>query len=155
MKNMRGFTLIELLVVVAILGILSTMAMASFNSAQMKARDAQRRSDLSQIRSALELAKSDTLDGTYPNTNSVPTAGDFAGLKNYLENKGYMKSVPEDPKIGNYIYVPSVGAADYTLVACLENINDPKQDKDASGVNDEYDGCNLAGQVASVTFTAP
>jgi len=52
-KFEKGFTLIELLVVVAIIGILSSITMASLNSARAKARDARRMSDLSQIRNAL------------------------------------------------------------------------------------------------------
>ena len=38
----RGFTLIELLVVISIIGILSSFAVVSLNSARAKARDALR-----------------------------------------------------------------------------------------------------------------
>jgi len=59
----KGFTLIELLIVIAIIGLLSTLAMVSMSSARAKARDAKRLSDLSQIRSGMELYFND--HGTY------------------------------------------------------------------------------------------
>jgi len=46
MRNERGFTLIELLVVVAIIGLLSTMGVIAFRSAQLKARDTKRVGDI-------------------------------------------------------------------------------------------------------------
>ena len=64
-KQKRGFTLIELLVVVAIIGILSSVVLASLNSARGKARDAQRISNFEQIRNALNLYASDN-GGSYP-----------------------------------------------------------------------------------------
>lgn len=60
----RGFTLIELLVVIAIIGVLSSVALASLNAARIKARDASRIAQLTQIRSALELYYLD--HGYYP-----------------------------------------------------------------------------------------
>ena len=63
-QNNRAFTLIELLVVVAIIGILSSVVLASLNSAREKARDAQRFSDIKQIQNALELYYNDK--GFYP-----------------------------------------------------------------------------------------
>lgn len=55
LKASSGFTLIELLVVIAIIGILSSVVLASLNSARTKARDTRRVSDLKQIQVALEL----------------------------------------------------------------------------------------------------
>lgn len=61
----RGFTLIELLVVVAIIGLLSSIVLASLNQARARARDAVRIQGLAQIQNALVLYADDH-DGRYP-----------------------------------------------------------------------------------------
>ena len=48
-RSSRGFTLIELLVVIAIIGMLSSVILASLNTARSKSRDARRLEDLKQI----------------------------------------------------------------------------------------------------------
>lgn len=54
-KDARGFTLIELLVVIAIIGILSSVILASLNSARKKGRDTRRIETLRQIGNAVAL----------------------------------------------------------------------------------------------------
>ncbi|MCK4520480.1 type II secretion system protein [Candidatus Parcubacteria bacterium] len=54
-KNKKGFTLIELLVVIAVIGVLSSIVLVSLSGARDRARDAIRKSDMSQIRKALEV----------------------------------------------------------------------------------------------------
>ena len=51
----RGFTLIELLVVIAIIGILSSVVLASLNTARNKGNDAAAKSNLNGTRSQAEL----------------------------------------------------------------------------------------------------
>jgi len=65
----QGFTLIELLVVIAIIAILSAIGLVALNGAREKARDAQRRSDIAQIRTALSLYYDDN-GSTYPATEA-------------------------------------------------------------------------------------
>ncbi|MDQ5912470.1 MAG: ral secretion pathway protein [Patescibacteria group bacterium] len=65
-----GFTLIELLVVIAIIGFLAAVVMSSLQAARERALDAQIKSDLSQMRNALELYAIDN-GYTYP---AIPVA---------------------------------------------------------------------------------
>jgi len=50
-----GFTLIELLVVIAVIGILSSMVLAQMRIAKVKARDADRVSDMKSLMNAQEM----------------------------------------------------------------------------------------------------
>ena len=58
-NNNKGFTLIELLVVIAIIGLLSSVVLASLNSARNKAKDAAVKSGVDQMRKLMELNISD------------------------------------------------------------------------------------------------
>jgi prepilin-type N-terminal cleavage/methylation domain-containing protein len=62
----RAFTLVELLVVTSIIGLLSTIAIVSMNSAKSKSRDTKRMADIRQIVTAMQLYYQD--NGAYPDT---------------------------------------------------------------------------------------
>lgn len=55
LKSQTGFTLIELLVVVAIIALLSSIALIAFMSARQKSRDVKRLGDMTQMNTGLEL----------------------------------------------------------------------------------------------------
>ncbi len=93
-KGTRGFTLIELLVVIAIIGILSSVVLASLNSARQKGRDARRISDLKQLQLALELC--------YDAGNSCTGGGvEYPDSLATLATNRFIASVPADPLTGN------------------------------------------------------
>ena len=97
-KSNNGFTLIELLVVIAIIGLLSSVVLASLNSARVKSRDAKRRADLQQLSIALEFYF-DAHDG-YPadvvsNWENICTV--TANSAGELVIEGFMPVLPCDP----------------------------------------------------------
>src|SRR3990167_9003604 len=106
-KVKQGFTLIELLIVITIIGILASLTLASYGNAQAKGRDGVRKSDLAQIKRALELAKADcTGSAWYPKWAGTDTAtlttaqSDYDTMISYLANANlnYISGTIEDPK---------------------------------------------------------
>lgn len=53
--NQKGFTLIELMVVIAIIGLLSSIVLASLTEARSKARDSKRVSEMRNVEKALQI----------------------------------------------------------------------------------------------------
>lgn len=66
-ESSRGFTLIELLVVIAIIGILSSVVLASLNTARVKGMDASVKANLSTVstQAALYLSDNSNSYGTF------------------------------------------------------------------------------------------
>jgi general secretion pathway protein G len=133
MKSVRtrtlGFTMIEIMIVMTIIGMIVAMGGAAYSNAVRQGRDARRKVDLDQIRSALELYRSNDVNGTYPTDNypaTIPSYLEQSKVQSYL-------NVPVDP--GNkkqYFYrayqsdgTSQCGAVgqycrDYTLATRLE-----------------------------------
>ncbi len=116
-----GFTLIELLVVIAIIGILSSIVLASLNSARKKGRDARRVADIKQIQLALEMYFDD--NGSYPTSLGA------------LETGGQIASVPTPPSgttqtAYSYAYYPATSPTYYHLGAILEETGHVALDSD-------------------------
>ena len=128
-KSGAGFTLIELLIVIVIIGVLATILLANFIGVRQRSRDAQRKADLRQIQSAIELYKADR--GVYPPAlyfTDCPTSSSLIG-----GTVTYMQKIPCNPlpptasiilgaTVGNYYYFLSGNT--YNLITCIENTND-------------------------------
>ena len=114
LKLRKGFTLIELLVVISIIGILVAVGATSYQRAVKLSRDSKRKTDLEQIRQALETYRSEI--GTYPSA---------ATWEADIES-GYISEVPTDPKNLLYVYTITNGTSTaYSLCASLETITEP------------------------------
>ena len=100
----RAFTLIELLVSISIIGVLVTIGIASFSTLNKQSHDAKRKSDIEQVRSALEMYKADKK--YYPSggcASSSCTAVDVQTIASDIVD--YMAAIPTDPnKVQKYWY---------------------------------------------------
>lgn len=100
-----GFTLIELLVVIAIIGLLSSVVLASLNSARAKGRDARRMSDLHNIQLALELYYDKY--GTYQ-VAGTGSGGSGSGWMGYEDGRSYVKAVTRGLQENGFLGAPLV-----------------------------------------------
>jgi general secretion pathway protein G len=124
-QRRAGFTLIELLIVVVIIGILSTLLMTNFVGVRQRGRDAQRKSDLRQIQAALELYRAD--QGLYPETSIFSAFSCNPSSSLAVGSNTYMQKIPCDP-VSKSLYNYVSDGTTYTIIACLENLNDQQKD---------------------------
>jgi prepilin-type N-terminal cleavage/methylation domain-containing protein len=135
MNESRGFTLIELLVVMGIIGVLSALLFTNFTGVRERARDAQRKNDLTQVKNALRLYYNDYQQ--YPDSTATPSS-EIAGCgldgteaciwgETFSAGAGptiYMNQLPEDPLEGQVYTYTFVNDDSYMLRAMLENRSD-------------------------------
>ena len=94
-RSSRGFTLIELLVVIAIIGILSSVVLASLNSARSKGNDAGVKANLSSVSTQAELYLSDNSNsyGIFNNGSSGAAACPTSGSGTVFHNATIMNAI--------------------------------------------------------------
>ncbi len=105
-KDIKGYTLFEMLVVIAIIGLLSTLAIVILHNARETARNAKRLSDVRQVQTALGLYFSDSKD--YPATVDFGGTGSIVGA-----SVTYMAQVPQNPTPVDFSEFDCTGYAQY------------------------------------------
>ncbi|MEQ1794750.1 MAG: prepilin-type N-terminal cleavage/methylation domain-containing protein [Nitrospira sp.] len=83
LASIAGFTLLEMMAVVAIAGILATLALPTYTSALLKARETALKQGLFVLRDVIDQYRAD--HGKYPETVAA------------LKESGYLRMVPQDP----------------------------------------------------------
>ena len=117
-QRSSGFTIIELLVVLALISILATMGMAQYRQGIVHAREAVLKTDLFDLRDAIDQYYADK--GQYP------------GTLDSLVTDGYIRKVPVDP---------FTNAADTWQIIPSEP--DPNNPTAAPGIYDVKSGSDL------------
>ncbi len=117
-----GFTLLEVLVSATIIAVLTAIGIVSYSSVNKRSRDVKRKSDLEQIRAALEMYRSDNSQYPDAGSESVTSAQDLSATL----VSTYIPTIPSDPSpTGDYYYqgiVTSGVYSGYCVCALLETI---------------------------------
>ena len=91
MKRNKGFTLIELLVVIAIIGILSSIVLASLNTARSRGANAAVKSNLANVRVQAEIWY-DTNSNTY-GTFGLAACPTTAGSSHIFQDNTILRAI--------------------------------------------------------------
>ena len=160
-KNAKsGFTLIELLVVVAIIGLLASIVLSALSTAQAKARDSRRATDIASVMKALEIYYSD--NGEYPQVGggggiTFSDTTDYPNIVDMLSK--YISPLPKDP-LGNtwnndYVYItPDNSKSSYGIRVRFETIHQSSHYKDTWG-DYGYGWCLTGANVHYTWFGSP
>ncbi|HEX6977376.1 MAG TPA: prepilin-type N-terminal cleavage/methylation domain-containing protein [Patescibacteria group bacterium] len=114
----KGFTLIELLVVITIIGILLAISIFGLIGARESSRDVKRKAELEQIRSGIEVYKSDC--NVYPASLGASLVGSGSPSTCAATNV-YIATTPVDPLSPARAYSYYSNGSTYEVCASLES----------------------------------
>jgi len=122
----KAFTLIELMVTVAIIAILTSVAVVSYQGVQDRSRDAQRSNDLNELKISLTSYYEAQIPQVYPIATSKVTLNNTNDVLASNLKPNFIRNIPLDPVNSSsyvYKYMSNSTGTDYTLYATLENKN--------------------------------
>lgn len=117
-RRERGFTLIELMVVIAIIGILVSMAIPTYKTIVIRAKETVLKQNLATLRDVIDQYYADK--GKYPESLEA------------LSSEGYLRHLPVDPMTeqSNWVTVPYTGVDEGQL--------EPTEGQDTGGIWDVH-----------------
>ncbi len=131
----RGFTLIELLVVIAIIGILSSVVLASLNTARAKGNAAKMKAQLAGARASAEIYYDSNNSAYAAGTCASTPTGMFADANSGLSSYGDLDNYPTGTTMdcggaaGAYSMAANLG----TVTWCVDSLG-TSRDKTSAGV---------------------
>lgn len=136
LRKTHGFTLMELLISVSIIAILIAISIASYTTINKQSRDTKRKSDIEQLRSALEMYRAN--NGYYPNTGTGSWV-DASTLSTVLDTS-YILAIPVDPKSSTtpYMYMATNVSNGLYYAYCISAMLESENPTDSCTVYSTY-----------------
>ena len=170
-KNNKGFTLIEILIVCAMIAMLATIAIVTYDKAKAKSRDATRVQDVETIANAFYLYNQDSETYLIPGTGNTAWNGGVGGAGWFNDNAnisasynaksiaqglvdaGFVRNIIKDPSSNsaytnpgyNYMFAYDDNVKKATVYARLENPTTEQTSTTNTAIYNVWIGNNQAG----------
>ena len=130
MKTNKAFTLIEVLVVTAVISLMASIVSANVSASRQKAEDAHMKTEVQQVRNAVELYRQDNGGVPIP---TVPEGSSYVAGSMVAEDTNeykssmqklvpkYIPEVPTSPSGLSYSYLATADEEDAVFAAVLNN----------------------------------